>query len=1194
MHRFLSECRGAGAAALVAGMLLGPAAAPLCASDVTALQPPGSQVELGWYERQKVRFQNRNLMQKAQEALNRQAWAEAEELLRKALRNDPHNNYIKVSLVNCYYNLEQWDEGIFLCDALIRNHPDYLDAHFYKAYMAMRAGRTELAIEAFERLLEKVPASLKDLPANVQDLAAAYQSGEAQLRRLPEVYRSLAQLYLDAGNVPRAEEYAESWSRVDDSVMPHLFLAECAIRQERWDRATSRLHKAQALAVTPRTRGEIALKKGYIFSTQGDLRAAEQELLAAEDLLNDPAMLESAHAQLAEIAMREGFQAYETGDMRAAGTALEKALGRVQDDERRLLVQRQLGQVELRQRNYVAAADLFDAALEQAFDEASALGLLQAVSGAGQWERTAAAARGFLGREDTDPVFRRSVSEYLMRSYDRTDDPAKYYAVAAELREAHPDHAPYLLEQAVAAKRMARVDESLALYRAYLEASFDPRAALDMYYLAKLSDAAVDAEPLLKRIIAHDAADEDLVLAGKYELAQVYRHADRREEYLALMDEVVRGRPEADLLFEYGVQLYGYGQPLLAMEMFEKSYRKQTDAKKRFTTCKIIANIHFSRSEYEQAEAWLAEALKHAEADLEWHLTSGRIHYAQGRYEEAIDELLTQDPDHPEINMLLGFCFYRIDYPGLALYHFNRIEDPSGLQPSERATFFANRAHLNFDQDRPALALEDAQAAIVLRPSLRLSLVGIKSLVNEGRLQEAIDTSEALREAMEAEEVEAELRADFYRTLGRAYFSSGLDLATDTDKGGSKQAAAAFQRAVDAYTTSIANNDNQPDIYYMRAIALTKLEEFDLAVEDFEAMRERAVSLPGVYWGDLAAAQGYREEYEAGTDAIAQSVEIYPYDIDALEEAGYQFVKWKKNDEALEQMARVIELSDMILPYVDEEELERYIDDNTFIKREYAQVDVNWGGAAYVYRTEFGDDDLEAEFSSIDTIEGALASQLGAEFWWRPPKIGFRDHRMLDAFVRFLANFEPNSWTPDEDTYQLGVGLRYKPFKTKNYRVSIERLIAIGDAAEDNWLWRNSYALEYGEKPKKTWEWQWNVRTYFEASYYLEDPKRWVYFVDLKTSPTANIGDVLLVNAPQLKLVYRHQTDDPTGIGSYIYYGGGFEARLLDPEWKTSTERYYLDIYAHYVIGEFTDEPVRIDDEEQDFEGVIFGLSLIK
>ena len=60
-----------------------------------------------------------------------------------------------------------------------------------------------------------------------------------------------------------------------------------------------------------------------------------------------------------------------------------------------------------------------------------------------------------------------------------------------------------------------------------------------------------------------------------------------------------------------------------------------------------------------------------------------------------------------------------------------------------------------------------------------------------------------------------------------------------------------------------------------------------------------------------------------------------------------------------------------------------------------------------------------------------------------------------------LANFEPNGVRLNRDTYQGTVGGVYKPFKSQNVNLRLERLFRIGDLSENNWLARVGWSYDY-------------------------------------------------------------------------------------------------------------------------------------
>lgn len=94
-------------------------------------------------------------------------------------------------------------------------------------------------------------------------------------------------------------------------------------------------------------------------------------------------------------------------------------------------------------------------------------------------------------------------------------------------------------------------------------------------------------------------------------------------------------------------------------------------------------------------------------------------------------------------------------------------------------------------------------------------------------------------------------------------------------------------------------------------------------------------------------------------------------------------------------------------------------------------------------------------FGAVNPLQNNTFSGFaGVEAAYRPPVIGYRDGRTLEAFVRGFWNLEDESLRPDDDSRQLGIGLRVKPLADWNLVFSFERMIALGDAARDDWLAR--------------------------------------------------------------------------------------------------------------------------------------------
>lgn len=95
-------------------------------------------------------------------------------------------------------------------------------------------------------------------------------------------------------------------------------------------------------------------------------------------------------------------------------------------------------------------------------------------------------------------------------------------------------------------------------------------------------------------------------------------------------------------------------------------------------------------------------------------------------------------------------------------------------------------------------------------------------------------------------------------------------------------------------------------------------------------------------------------------------------------------------------------------------------------------------------------------------------SQAGLEILYQPPQWTM----LTQVYGRLLMGLDENNFMPDKDSFQLGAGLRLKPFKQHNLFVSLERLIALGDNSRSDWMMRMSYSHDKGsdnQNERKAW-----------------------------------------------------------------------------------------------------------------------------
>ena len=1129
------------------------AAILLCAGSGMAYDKPPipeSKGNYGWSEKQRIRFMNTPLIKLAHEAIAAEDYQAAEEHLQGIIKNDPKNNHAKVFLVEVHDSTGNYQKGIEVADSLLADYSGYLDMYAYKGYMHLKLGQRPQAKTAFETLLDR-------------------SSRKYKLRN--DVEKNLAELYFLDGELDKAKALGERLLEAEDNLHIRLFLGEIATQQENWPDAATHLSAALPHSTSGPEQADIRLKLGYALFNDGRFAEAEPVLARARTAL--------------------------TGEENLKNLTLLQA------------------QTAFKVEKYEDAANFFEDGLDYGFSEDAALGLLNALSEADQFVKGEGKAAEFLGQKGTSPDFEEQVLLQQLFFQKNQDKYLEAYTTAQRLIKqfGKPE---YLLEAADNAEKIGQLDEAARLLDEYLTDNFNTDAAMALHFVRKkqaekLSDPAAKAAvlaasiPTLEKVLAQDGLDKELREAAQYELAQVHRATGDMDQYFTLMRDVMGDAPEADFAYEYAVQLYGDRRYDEAIDMFAISLKDDRNTERNYSVCKILADIYLLRDDLDQAVHWLEEAKQYGNTknDRIWQLYMARVEYRQEKYQKVIRRLIPIAEEESVFHMYIGFSFYQLGMPGLALLHLNEVQDMNTLNADEKQSLYANRTYLNFDQDQDDQAISDADQSLTYKETDDMKLIRLKVLLRSGEFTEAgkygmqliqEDPNNELREeilTMLDEHPNPEFREEMLedlKNIGNTAYEAELYELVGLAQFRNDQA----DDAVASFTRTLELDDTRTSAYYLRGLSWFRAGEFKKAEADFLILYDQAETFPATLWGDLGILQGDLEDYDLGTAALDRSTSFYPYDIDSYEELGYQYLKDRKNKEAKVAFKQATDLYAEILPYLDDEGFYEYQDDSKAMKAEFTKLDRIWGAQVYLQRTDFQFED-ENFVSSVDSINGALVSQAGVGISYRPPNLGFRNEKEFDITARVIANLEPETFTPDEDTFQGGVGIMYKPFRHHNYRVSIEKLFKIGKNSEDNWLWRNSYAWEQGEKPQK-YESIWlQNKIYGEISYYLEDVKRWVYYINPR------IGYSYLVNSdrvtftfPELVGVARYQSNDPSGVGTYYYGGVGANLRVLSREKDYSVNRWYLDFYAQYVWGRFDKKPEDFD--RTDFDGVIIGFNYTK
>jgi len=152
------------------------------------------------------------------------------------------------------------------------------------------------------------------------------------------------------------------------------------------------------------------------------------------------------------------------------------------------------------------------------------------------------------------------------------------------------------------------------------------------------------------------------------------------------------------------------------------------------------------------------------------------------------------------------------------------------------------------------------------------------------------------------------------------------------------------------------------------------------------------------------------------------------------------------------------------------------------LRRETEEIEDRWTlSASLSFRAP---DDTFGAVNPLQT--NAFSGFAGVEAAYRPPVFGYWDGRTLEAFVRGFWNLEDESLRPDDDTRQLGVGLRVKPLADWNLVFSFERMAALGDAARNDWLARASVSFDQNLDWEPTRAWWPTGTLYVDAAHAIE------------------------------------------------------------------------------------------------------------
>ena len=193
------------------------------------------------------------------------------------------------------------------------------------------------------------------------------------------------------------------------------------------------------------------------------------------------------------------------------------------------------------------------------------------------------------------------------------------------------------------------------------------------------------------------------------------------------------------------------------------------------------------------------------------------------------------------------------------------------------------------------------------------------------------------------------------------------------------------------------------------------------------------------------------------------------------------------------------------------------------------------------------------------------AAQTGAEVYWQPPGIGYRDGSIFQLFVRGYDSLYDRNGATGLPTAQGSVGARYKPIKDLNLVFTAERLFRIGQLTTNDTLLRIGFSTDQGldlQVTKPRWQ-TWQV--FGEAAYFLNQG-RLIFSTEMRyghTWPVKSISDRLTVY-PHVVLAGDHdnKADHQLALGA----GPGINFRYWFRESHYAAPASWLDLTVQYRL----------------------------
>jgi adsorption protein A len=1044
------------------------------------------------------------------------------------------------------------DKSAYLTKLPSRRQQNWLQAeirqfrgfpHLDRAYRLMEAGRWDKAREELQQYLAIDPADLKGRYSymlvlfKLGDYATTITQADRILSQSPTfvpgyLYRGLARQAL--GRLDEAQaDFQQAGALPDVQAKDRLFawrmVVDLAIRRGQYQAAQATLER---LLAQGKDFG-LWFRLGLVQEKQGRLTEAQQAYRQALEAADQPGERLKALLALGELAKKRQ-------DWQAARRALLAALELAPQDPGIL---RSLAENAYARRNYADSAQWLRQLRglgASPKDQEFLVNVLEAQKeyGAMQEELLRLLAQA------KEPAERQRLYLALGQAYLKSGDygravPAFQAAVKLKAEVPSLEALAHALEQA------GRSAEAGRQYRELLKLSPEPRYHLE---LGRLLEKRGEPQAALSQMkLAQGNLAPALKGPAYREIGQIYYGLGDFAAALEYFKQALAFRPRDPALYqslaETANRLNLTRQALAYQQQAVEIWGEGRAPGQVFET---LGNLYLKQGEARRAAESFRQALAAGRDDWRLRQNLGLAFFQLKEWPQAAEQFRLSFKNHPTPQSLtyLGLIYQEQDQPGLAIAFLEQaLSQESQLEKSAKKDLYNTLGYLYAREHQYSRAAEMWGKSLRLKDDAVIALHLAEMQQRLGRQGEAGETLAQVN----PDRLPAPLRAEYFEAQAPIRQKAGHP----------EKALESLQQAIALAPTA--------DRYYRQGLIYRELGQLHEALHCFA--EAKALDPEN---NQYATALGYTQlslkHYPQAAHLFENVLQRDPDYLELYKDLGYIYLKGCRNDRAVAWFKRAIDNRPLYLARTpaEKEELEREM---YRLRKEITKANTFLDFTSYLSYQSVRRGESVAPGAPGVLGGGAVPSQGGVEFAYQPPELGFRDERIFQIFGRVLWNVKPTSLRFDEDSFQGGIGLRYKPLKTQNLWLQGERLVRMGDNGLNTWLLRLLYSWDHGydlQPGEKCWDY-----TYFygDGAYFTQMPGTWAYYIEARQGITFNYRDRLLVS-PHVEADVRYQ-DPLTTNSSYLEGGIGLSLRYLFYQPKYEVHRASFEVLSYYKWGDF-------------------------